>query len=385
MGSSGNGFGCKSSAYLSRKSDSLNHRPIHQAVPKCEVVRMRNLSMGEYLLKRYRERKPSMPMTASTEKEFYGWQAQFRTKLLETLGELPNERCELEPLIVERVEMDDCWCERLLINSEPDMAVPAYLLIPKDMHPNEKRAAILACHGHGNGKDDVCGITHGEWHRFHTIRSCNYAYARQLVNEGYIVLAPDWRGFGERRLGGMYGGKDHCDLLLLKCLLFGLNPLGLNIWDGMRCLDYLQTRSEVDGERLGCVGLSYGGTVTLFLSALDERVKAAVVSCYLNTFGGFALQYGNFCGVQVPIGILRYGDLGEICALIAPRPLCIEAGKLDEGFPIEETRRAVEVVKRAYEATNALDRFSYDEFDGGHMWHGEISVQFLKRWLPPVA
>lgn len=344
---------------------------------------MRNLSMGEYLLKRYRERKPLMPMTATNEDELCSWQAQFREKLLETLGELPSERCQLEPLIIERVEMEDCWREKVLINSEPDMAVPAYLLIPKDLQSNERRSAILACHGHGNGKDDVCGITHGEWHRTNSIRNANYDYARQLVREGYIVLAPDWRCFGERRLGGTLANKDHCDLLLIKCLLFGLNPLGLNIWDGMRCLDYLQTRSEVDGEMLGCVGLSYGGTITLFLSALDERVRAAVVSCYLNTFGGFALRLGNFCGVQTPAGLLRYGDLGEVASLIAPRPLCIESGRLDEGFPVEETRKAVEVVMRAYKAANALERFTYDEFDGGHMWHGKVSIQFLKRWLPP--
>jgi dienelactone hydrolase len=344
---------------------------------------MRNWSMGEYLLRRYRERQPLLPLRAENADELRQWQAQFRAKVWEGLGLLPEQKCPLEPIIVDRTDMGDHWREKVLFQSEPDMTVPAYLLLPKDLQQGEKRAAILACHGHGNGKDDVCGITHGELHRVHSIRAHNYAYALQLVREGYIVLAPDWRGFGERRLGGAYGGKDHCDVLLIKCLLFGLNPLGLNVWDGMRCLDYLQTRPEVDGDRLGCVGLSYGGTMTLFLAALDERVKAAVISCYLNTFAGFALQLGNFCGVQVPIGILRYGDLGEVAALIAPRPLCVEAGRRDDGFPIDETRKAVEVVRRAYQIANATERFVYDEFDGGHQWHGEISIAFLRQWLPP--
>jgi dienelactone hydrolase len=341
----------------------------------------RNLSMGEYLLRRYREGKPLLPMTAKTPEELHIWQERFREKVWEAMGDLPEERCPLDPIVLERVDMGDYWREKVLLKSEPGMAVPAYLLIPKDLEG--RRAGILACHGHGNGKDDICGISHGEWHRVHGIRSLNYTYAVQLVREGYVVLAPDWRGFGERRLGGSYGGKDHCDLLLIKCLLFGLNPLGLNLWDAMRCLDYLQERPEVDGERLGCVGLSYGGTMTLFTAALDERVKASVVSCYLSRFGGFALGLGNFCGLQVPFGILRYGDLGEVGALIAPRPLCVEAGRGDEGFPIDETRKAVDVVRKAYAVAGASDRFLYDEFDGGHQWHGEASIAFLRQWLPP--
>lgn len=345
----------------------------------------RNLSMGEYLLRRYRSLSPQLPMTATTPDELRQWQVQFRAKVWESLGEIPKERCPLEPLIIERVDAGDYWREKVFLQSEPDMAIPAYILLPKGMKHGEKRAAILACHGHGNGKDDVCGVTHGEWHRAQTVSRANYAYAVQLVKLGYIVLAPDWRGFGERRLGGNFAGKDHCDLLLLKCLLFGLNPLGLNVWDGMRCLDYLQQRHDVDGERLGCVGLSYGGTMTLFLTALDERVKVAVVSRYLNTFGGYALSLGNFCGVQVPFGLLKYGDLGEVASLIAPRPLCVEAGKNDEGFPIAETRKAVEVVRKAYTAIGAPERFVYDEFEGGHEWRGVLSITFLRQWLPPVA
>jgi hypothetical protein len=61
----------------------------------------------------------------------------------------------------------------------------------------------------------------------------------------------------------------------------------------------------------------------------------------------------------------------------------VEAGQRDDGFPIDETRKAVEVVRRAYQIANATERFVYDEFDGGHQWHGEISIAFLRQWLPP--
>ncbi|MCS7224712.1 MAG: alpha/beta fold hydrolase [Armatimonadetes bacterium] len=342
-----------------------------------------NLSMGEYLLHLLNTVQPSMPMPTQDRQAWEDWRVAFSRKVLESLGPLPEPVADPQVVVIEKTDEGSFTKEKVLIQTEAVMSVPAYLLVPKGIKEGEKRAGILACHGHGNGKDDVCGITHGEWHRHWGISVHNYDYALQLVREGYVVLAPDWRGFGERRLGGSQSGKDHCDMLLIKCLLFGINPLGLNVWDGMRCLDFLQSRNEVDKEKLGCVGLSYGGTMTLFISAMDQRVKAAIISCYLNSLGSFAIRLGNFCGVQVPIGLLRYGDLAEVAALIAPRPLCIEAGLRDEVFPVDDTRRAIEVLRNVYRLHDCEDWLVYDEFDGGHQWHGTVSIPFLKRFLPP--
>ena len=248
--------------------------------------------------------------------------------------------CELDPEVIETVDEGAYLREKVLFNSERDMAVVAYVLVPKDMKPGERRPAILACHGHGHGKDDICGIDHGERRRVSTIASLNYDYARRFAQRGYVVIAPDWRGFGERSLGGERGGKDSCDLLFIKGMLLGVNLLTLNIWDAMCSLTYLESRPEVDPERIGIVGLSYGGTMALFTAALDERVKCAVVSGYLNSLGSFALGLGNFCGVQIPAGLLKYGDLSDVGCLIAPRPLLIESGTQDPGFPIEASREA---------------------------------------------
>ncbi len=342
-----------------------------------------NLSMGEYLIHLLETHEPQLPMPFDSKEKWEAWRSAFYCRVVESLGPMPELIEQPMVQILEKCDGDGYRREKIVIQTEKTMAVPAYLLLPGDLKEGERRAGILACHGHGNGKDDVCGITHGEWHRYWSIKAHNYDYAVQLVKEGYVVLAPDWRGFGERRLGGTYAGKDHCDVLLIKCLLIGLNPLGMNVWDGMRCLDYLQSRPEVDSDRIGCVGLSYGGTMTLFISALDQRVKASVISCYLNSLVGFALRLGNFCGVQVPLGLLRYGDLAEVAALISPRFLCIEAGAKDEGFPVAYTRAAVERIQSVYKLLGCVERFLYDEFDGGHQWNGKASIDFLKTHLPP--
>ncbi len=345
-----------------------------------QPVRPRNLSVGEYFLGRFQDTPGELAFGERGSLDFGAWKEEFGARLRECLGSFP-EPCELEPEVIESVEEGSYVREKVLFNSEPDMAVVAYVLVPKDIKAGERRPAILACHGHGHGKDDVCGIDHGEQRRVSTIADLNYDYARQFAERGYVVIAPDWRGFGERKLGGERGGKDSCDLLFMKGMLLGQNLLTLNIWDAMCSLTYLESRPEVDPERIGIAGLSYGGTMALFTAALDERVRCAVVSGYLSSFRSFALGLGNFCGAQIPIGLLKYGDISDVGCLIAPTPLLIESGTQDTGFPIEASREAAAAVRRGYEAAGAPERYDVDEFVGSHRWSGAKAYDWVERWL----
>ena len=342
--------------------------------------RVRNFSVGEYFLRKYRQSPRPDSFRAASKKELGEWQPRFAARLRECLGPFP-EPCDLDPEVIEVVDEGDYWREKVVFNSEPDMAVVAYVLVPKDLAPGERRPAVLACHGHGNGKDDVCNIDHGERGRVDKIGDLNYAYAREFALRGYVVIAPDWRGFGERSMGGEMGPRDPCNVLNLKASLLGLNMLTLNIWDAMSAISYLESRPEVDAQRIGCAGLSYGGTMTLFTTALDERIRCAVVSGYLNTFESYALGMGNFCGNQTPVGLLKYGEMWDIGCLISPRPLLVESGIGDPGFPIDASRKAAGVVRRSYELAGAPERFDVDEFDGGHHWSGNKSYGWMARWL----
>ena len=156
------------------------------------------------------------------------------------------------------------------------------------------------------------------------------------------------------RLGGNFGQRDACNVFFIKGMLMGVNLLALNVWDALRSIEYLQLRPEVDPGRIGCVGLSYGGTMTLYTAALDERVKCAVVSGYLNSFEAYAVGRGNTCGAQTPHGLLEYGESSDVGCLIAPRPLLIESGVADDGFPIEASREAAAAVRRAYDVAGVL-------------------------------
>ena len=342
--------------------------------------RVRNLSMGEYFLRKYDQGSRTLAFDATTRERFASWKDEFSARLRECLGPFP-EPCDLDPETIEVVDEGTYWREKVLFNSEPDMAVVAYVLVPKDIAPGERRPAILACHGHGHGKDDLVGMDHGERRRVETIANLNYDYARQFANRGYVVIAPDWRGFGERRMGGEAPPRDVCNVLEIKAMLLGLNMLTLNVWDAKCSVDYLQQRPEVDPERIGCAGLSYGGTMTLFATALDERIWCAVVSGYLNSFRAFALGMANFCGAQVPTGLLRYGEASDVACLVAPRPLLVESGVQDPTFPIEASREAATAVRRCYQVAGVREHFDVDEFDGEHRWSGSKAYDWMAKWL----
>ena len=294
------------------------------------MKRTKNLSLGEYFLHRYQTTDRPLRFSARTPAELEAWRPEFVGRLRECMAPFP-EPVDLDPITVEVVDEGEYTREKVLYDSEDGMAVVANVLVPNDIGPDEQRPGVLACHGHGFGKEDVCGLAHGEHRRVASIEDHNYDYARQLALKGYVVVAPDWRGFGERKVGGEIGGKDICDALFDKGMLLGLNLLTLNVWDAMVSVGYLQSRPEVDSERIGCAGLSYGGTMTLFTTALDERIKCAVVSGYLNTFESFALSAGHFCGAQIPPGILQFGEASDVASSISPRPLLIEAGVKDLG------------------------------------------------------
>jgi len=294
------------------------------------------------------------------------------------------ERVEPNDRIIWKKDRGYYTLEKVIINTMALSSVPAFVLVPKS-NGNKQLPAVLAIHGHGGkryGKVLVAGEDRRDPDIRKTIKVHNYDYGRRLAEEGYLAICPDLWGFGERSNGfDAYPGRDGCNVFFLKAMLLGLNPLALNLWDMMRTIDYLQGRDDVDGRRIGAVGLSYGGTIALFLSALDQRVKATVVSCYLNTFGSYALGLGNTCGMQTVPDLLKYAEMSDIASLIAPRPLLFESGARDPGFPVARALESYRRIRKVYEVAGAANKLGIDIFQGGHKFSGRKSLQWLREWL----
>jgi dienelactone hydrolase len=299
------------------------------------------------------------------------WRSRTRSRLDALLGTHPAAVL----LDVETTEEVDCGPytrARLVFDVEATMSVPAYLLVPHARRDPAPGPAVLAVHGHGSGKALICGIDPG---------GPGDDYAHALASLGYVVFAPDLRAFGERS-DWMPDDKYECDWNLVCAAMAGIVPLERNLWDLARALDVLCAHPLVDPERIAVAGLSYGGTCSLFLAALDERVRVAVVSGYLSSWRAAHTVPWNMCGSQVMPGQLGELEHVDIAALIAPRPLLVESGTDDMIFPVESARATVARLREVYADLGApADSLVHDVFEGDHQWHGAAVPGFLERWL----
>ncbi len=319
---------------------------------------------------------PPLHFSGTSKEDWRRWRTAFRRKLVQNLGPRP-EPVPLEVEVVERTQMSGYVREKILFNPDAFSTVPAYVLIPDEASADNPRPAVLCAHGHGIGKDGVVGVAEENYEK---------VFAVELARQGFITIAPDWRGFGERKDRDEWvrrPGRDGCNVAYLAYGYFGFQLLHLDICDAQRCLDYLQSRPDVDDKRLGCMGCSFGGTMTTYVSALDRRIKAAVIVCYLSTLTD-ALNdrgRGNTCGSQFMFGLRRYGDISDVAGLIAPRPCMVQIGSKDACFIEEDALTAFQHLEKIYSATDAPEHLVLDHFEGVHEIDLEPAVNFFKKHL----
>jgi hypothetical protein len=309
------------------------------------------------------------------------WRREFGGALRQRLGPFP-EKGDLRVEYGPPEEVEGCVRRHLMFDPDPFSTVAAWLLEPAGLTGSrERRPGILYAHGHGPGKDPAVGITHAV-----EIGHGDYQHqmALRLCQQGYVVLAPDWRGFGERkdRDEWVRHGRDGCNVAYLALGYFGYQLLGLDIHDAQVCLDLLQEHPNVDPERLGMIGCSFGGTMTSYTAALDERVRAAVPVCYLSTlFSALTEQNGNTCGNQYSPGLLTDGDIPSVLGLTAPRTQMVQIATRDTCFLYPDAALAAGHLAAIYDAAGAREALEVHVFDGGHEIDVEPALQFFARRL----
>jgi len=347
----------------------------------------RSVDLYDSLQSWCREWEPDCAFDGKTEQEFRRWKREFLRHYRRCLGPMPD-KVDLNIEIVERVEKSDHIREKVLFDSCPGVTVPAYLLLPKNLKPGGKRAGILAAHGHGNGKADICGVTREEADgaACESIEALNYEYALEAARQGHVVIAPDWCPFGERRPPEAWcrADRDPCNITDLAWQYFGRTLIAQNVWDGMRAVDVLARLPHVDEKRIGVIGLSYGGTMSTHLLVNDKRIKAGVVSGYLSTVRGDALNdrgRGNTCGAQHVPGLLLHGDIPDVLGLACPKPVLFEMGEKETCFHYPDMAKAYRHLRRIYRAAGAAECIASDVHPNDHMWSGKKAWKWLKRWL----
>lgn len=320
---------------------------------------------------------------------FLKWKDEFRRELVSLLGMDKMKKCPPRAEILEEVPCRGYTRRKICIHTEEDIVMPFYMLIPDGLQKGEKRTVLIACHGHSScGKEAVAGVRE-KGCISDTIDHYHYNYGEIFAQKGYIVFAPDARGFGERRERYDQGEEaekmltSSCGYLNAMALSLGQTVLGMWLWDLQRLADYALSCPCVNGH-VCCVGLSGGGMQSLWLAALDERMECSVVSGYFYGYlQSLLINYNCWCN-YVP-GLWERADISDIASLICPRPLLIETGSQDSlngKDGLGNVLPQVEKVRQSMRLFGKEENLVHDIFDGEHRWNGDKAYGFVEKHAP---
>jgi cephalosporin-C deacetylase-like acetyl esterase len=301
---------------------------------------------------------------------------ELRKSVLEMIGGLPTEKTDLHATVTGRVSASGFHIERLLYQSLPNFYVTALVYVPDDgasIHP-----AVLVAAGHSaKGKiyyQDLC---------------------QRLVQRGYLVICWDPVGQGERsQFWDAKAKKSRYNLICAEhavmgnlAYLAGTNLARWEIWDGMRTVDYLFTRRDVDPQRISITGTSGGGFQTALLGALDDRIKVIIPSCYITAL---PMRIANRIFVdpdsdpeQDLFGFISKGvDHAGLLLMMYPRPVMVATAALDF-FPVQGAYKSFSEVQEFYKRFGYADRIRFAESYNRHQYslkNQEAALNFLDRF-----
>ena len=296
--------------------------------------------------------------------EYDAYRKEMHAKMMAALGEWP-ERTPLNARTVATVKKDGYRVEKVLFESMPNLFVTANLFIPDG---DGRRPAIVMSCGHADtGKD--CDIY---------LRACVIA-----VKQGFVALMYDPYEQGERREFPGIGSTQHHNIIGVKASLLGWSMPMLRIWDGMRAIDYAESRPEVDKDRIGFMGQSGGGTMTALMTAVDWRLKATAPSCYLTSLRHLCESMGPQDAEQNIFGQLAFG-LNHTGYVLLPDTKVAVTCRFRDMFSIYGTLDLFRTVKALAKAVGTIENYALNSAPGPHGWTESTetaSVDWMRAWL----
>ncbi len=303
-------------------------------------------------------------------KDLADWKAkreEYRRQLLEMLGLDPlPERTDLQAAVTGRTEHEEFVVEKLHFQSRPGLYVTGNLYVPRNVQG--RLPAVLYVCGHGASKKD--GVSFGN-------KVSYQHHGGWFARNGYVCLTIDTLQMGEIESihHGTYRYK------MWWWLNRGYTPAGVEAWNCVRALDYLQTRPEVDPERLGVTGRSGGGAYSWWIAAIDERIKAAVPVAGITDLKNHVVDgcVEGHCDCMYMFNTYRW-DYPLVAALVAPRPLLLSNSDRDGIFPLDGVIRTYEKARKIYELYGAGTKLGLYMTPGPHKDTQELQTGAF-RWL----
>lgn len=278
---------------------------------------------------------------------------EYRRQLREMLGIDPMPpRTDLKATITGVLERDDYRVEKLHFQSVPHLYVTGNLYLPKNV--TGPVPAVLYLCGHAQVKIDNVSYGNKAHYHFHAV---------WFARHGYACLVIDSLQLGE--IEGIHHGTYRYGMWWWNNR--GYTPAGVEAWNCVRALDYLQSRPEIDASRIGVTGRSGGGAYSWWIAAIDPRIKAAVPVAGITDLQNHVLDgcVEGHCDCMYFVNTYRW-DYPMVAALVAPRALLIDNGDHDPIFPEDGVRRVYEAARRIYQLYGAEDKISLFITDAGH-------------------
>ena len=334
-----------------------------------------------YLRQRYRDRLG--PVAGASADEVLAWQAAMRQRIRRWLDFHRNGDCAMEPRLVERQVGPTCVREKWLVQTEPGLWAPGYLIHP--IGASGRLPLLYQLHGSGSGKDGFAPdeqVNPTRTQLGHELEYMPYELATTLNCRVYV---PDGRGQGEL-------GETNPGIWPARINAMDVSNTALRVWDQIRSLDWLLTRDDIDADRVGSLGCSGGGGMTYWFAAADERIAASIVSSTSSATPVDVVEPSYFDRMFADASVRLFSDErapisgAPMGMLVAPRPMWIIDGMDDLLTPSDERKawraelqRGRDQIRGTYQSLNAEDKYADEWFDAGHC--GGMSVANVAAWF----
>lgn len=311
-----------------------------------------------------------------TPEQIAEYQKLRREQFLNAIGGLPAERTPLNPKITGTIKKNGYVMEKVLFESQPGLFVTGILYLPDETKFAKPWSGVVVACGHSlNGKG------YENYQRVASLHALN-GIAALLVDP--IDQGERFQNVDREAKKALSSSVHGHNLLGIGSILLGQNTARFEIWDLMRCFDYLQTRDDIRHDNLGMAGLSGGGTQTSYVMALEDRVKVACSCCYTCSLFGLMKMNDTQDAEQNIFGQAAFGmDHADYCMMRAPKPTLLGTATKDF-FPIEMGWQSFRDAKRLFQRMGYGENIDLAETDNQHGYDKtlrEATVRFQLRFL----
>ncbi len=339
-----------------------------------ETLTPNDKTIRQYLAAQANELEHEFMPQIKTKEDFEKIRPALKQAYFEMQGLWPlPEKTPLNAKVTGRLEMPDYSVEMVHFQSKPGLYVTANLYLPKPLNGKYPTILYQCGHKHENRDGNKSGYQDfGIW----------------FAKHGYVALVTDSLQLGE--IASFHHGTYRENRWWWQSA--GYTPAGVECWNAIRALDYLCTRPEVDGERIGATGISGGGSATMWIAAADERIKICAPTSGMSDLQFYVAEDGvnGHCDCMFLYNRARW-NWTQIPALIAPRPLLFVNSDADSIFPMSANNRIINRLEWLYARWGLGDRVSAVVSVGGHAYRRDLRREifeffnrYFKNSLTPV-